>query len=197
MSTSQVSDRVEASPRRRAVKFVALGLIVVSLLGALWFARQAHAAHRQRQLWLAIYNAGGDARYEFTPLGWHISQRIPRWLVRVLGRDHFGLLVSADLRDSHVADDWLEDVPEQPQLRQLNLNRTELSDKGIQQLTKFPGLRGLGLSETKATDEGLANVAVFRNLERILLVGTQIGDEGVRRLTALEHLRVLDLERTR
>ena len=143
----------------------------------------------------------------------------PEWLVKGLGPDYFGNVVSVsftrrasdaelirvgklkrlerlDLYGSSVTERGLAHLKGSAHLQTLMLVRTKVGDAGLAQLSGMKQLRILSLEGTELTDRGLANVAGLTALEDLNLAGTSVSDAGLAHLTGLTKLRALDLSRT-
>jgi hypothetical protein len=96
------------------------------------------------------------------------------------------------LRDDDLVQ--LDDL--KPNLRRVNLSRTQLSDRGLARLCELHGLEQLRLSSPRVTDAGMAHVAKLRQLRFLHLLDMPISDLGLDQLHGLENLESLYLDRT-
>jgi Leucine Rich Repeat (LRR) protein len=74
---------------------------------------------------------------------------------------------------------------------------SRIQDAELQLLRSFPNLRSVDLRKTEITDQGLRNVANIKSIEFLSLQHTEIGDGAVPYLSQLPRLRNLDLRGSR
>jgi len=82
-------------------------------------------------------------------------------------------------------------------LRQLNLEGTQISDAALARLRDCAQLEELDLSGTAITDAGLRHLAALKRLRLLWLTGTRITDAGLDALRDLKALETLDVGGTR
>ena len=193
-------------------------VVVVAIAAAMaWISNSARV---QRETVVAIEKAGGRVWYDWEWADGAVTGELPiwpEWLVKGLGPDYFGNVVSVsftrrasdndliqvgklkrlerlDLYGSDVTDRGLAHLKDLKNLSMLMLVRTKAVDAGLAQLEGMKSLRILSLQGTDLTDRGLAYLAGFTELEDLNLESTQISDAGLTHLTGLSKLRALDLE---
>src|SRR5262249_40594166 len=80
-------------------------------------------------------------------------------------------------------------------LRELDLENTQVTDAGLVTLTRLSGLQELDLSNTRVTDAGVAHLATFTDLRKLRLADMpQVTGEGISNLWGLTKLESLSLE---
>lgn len=81
-----------------------------------------------------------------------------------------------------------------PNLRVLNLRRTDVNDSGLASLKKLPKLEQALLMFLNITDNGLVHLSDMQQLRTIDLRGsTAISDDGIKHLEGLKNLKALKL----
>ena len=198
-------------------------MIVVVVIIAAPMAWISNNARVQREIVTAIEKAGGKVWYDFEWSDGGATGEMPIWpesLVRALGPDYFGNVVSVsftsratdaeliqvaklerverlDIYRSDVSDRGLAHLEGLSHLQILNLVRTKAGDAGLAQLAGMKSLRVLSLEGTELTDSGVAHLAGLTQLEDLNLASTSVSDAGLAHLTGLTKLQMLDLSRTR
>jgi len=67
------------------------------------------------------------------------------------------------------------------QLRELDLNNSQVTDAGLKELAELPKLRDLRLARTKITDEGFRKYLLSKeSLMNLDLTGTNVASKTVR-----------------
>lgn len=103
-------------------------------------------------------------------------------------------LKSVDLGGSRVTDDALEHLIGLTNLESVDLRSCKgVHGSGLAYLAALPRLRDLYLSNTSIDDHALEHVAQMAQLESLDLSWTNVAGSGLIHLTALAHLRRLDL----
>lgn len=128
-----------------------------------WFNR----VHRQ---WMAVQYLrahGAEPIYEDDSRGGAVPMRAPAWLVRWLGHDYCGRVVSV-------------------------LINSKGTEETLKRLKDLPHLRAVSLGEN-ITDAGLAEVANCRGLTYLHIVGSKFTDVGMRHIGRLHQLEALDI----
>jgi hypothetical protein len=69
-----------------------------------------------------------------------------------------------------------------PNLRTLDVRRTQITDDGLQHLAVLNTLEILGLSDTQITDDGLMCLSQLTDLKVLAIGGTLVTEQGVERL---------------
>ena len=179
---------------RRCLRIGVRGLIILVLLigGCLgWMARSARV---QREAVRTITKAGGVIQYD-----WEVSRGLtvpgarppaPDWLVRLLGVDYFGNVVTVRWDGGHLfhdpevvlGDATLDSLGALTHLESLELGHTSLDDAGLAKLAHLRRLRWLGLRKTRATDGGLIHLKGMPDLEWLSVGWTGITDVGAKDL---------------
>lgn len=131
---------------------------------------------------------------------------------------NFSELTSLDLKDTSIADRDLTRLANSQQLRDLNLDGTNvsaviledladvdlarlgigvdaISDEDLQLLSSFKGLEWLSLEGAPVTDAGVAHLLKLPKLKTLDISGTQISAEGIEQLGSLPGLSRLKLSR--
>jgi Leucine-rich repeat (LRR) protein len=80
-------------------------------------------------------------------------------------------------------------------LKDLNLQSTQIGDAGLKSLTQIVNLERLNLVDTKNTDASLEQIGALPRLAK-LRPGERITDSGLRHLAGSSQLRMLDLSCT-
>lgn len=116
----------------------------------------------------------------------------------VLDRLDLQDLERLSLADTDVNDEQLTEMPFMRNLRDLNLEATNVAGHGLQFLLREqegvpPRLEYLTLIGDSVDDGGLAVVSRFANLKWLLVGGPGVTDRGVKHLAQLKGLRTLHL----
>jgi Leucine-rich repeat (LRR) protein len=88
-------------------------------------------------------------------------------------------------------------LAELPNLRYLNLYRSNIGDEGLKHLTGLKNLRKLPMGETRVTDKGLKIISGMTQLEYVGVRGDNVTDAGVAHLKGLTNLTGLYLGETK
>lgn len=192
-----------AFPRRYS-RIGVRGLIVLVLLigGCLgWIARSARV---QREAVRTITKAGGFIKYD-----WELWRGLnvpgarppaPDWLVRLLGVDYFGNVVTVRWDGGHLfhdpevvlSDATLASLAALTHLEGLELDHTSLEDVGLAKLAHLRRLRWLGLRKTHVTEASLIHLKGMPDLEWLSVGWTGITDAGAKDLLkALPKLEIV------
>ena len=104
---------------------------------------------------------------------------------------------SIDFRDRPLHDESLiAELKGLSELRNLNLDRSQVSDAALNSIGPLPGLSKLSLSRTQLTNDGLKAVAAnYPNLIFLRLDETLVDDVGMESLANLKKLEELSLYR--
>ena len=81
-----------------------------------------------------------------------------------------------------------------PNLRELNLEQTNVDDQMLDELPPMPGLETLRLSATSVTDDGLSILSRFPNLTSLWMIDLEIEGRGLARLRDVPRLVTLKLQ---
>jgi hypothetical protein len=188
------------------------GLIVVVLLiggGLGWVVRKARI---QRDAVRALQSRGAFIFYDWQFKDGHTTDGkppAPKWLVRLIGVDYFGKIVSITFPqqvnaiiigqertylgttggamlsfDTRVSDADLVHLKDLDHIEILNLNNSPISDAGLAYIAGLSHLYALGLDDTGVTDAGLAHLKrlpKLRFLDMQRTVVTDAGEEDMRR----------------
>jgi internalin A len=101
------------------------------------------------------------------------------------------------MSQSSAGDQTLVQVARLRNLRELDLQRTNVSGLGIEHLGRLSHLSVLNIDYTRVDDQGVRAIANLKSLRTLYLAGNPyISDSGLRCLCKLPALVVLDLSRT-
>ncbi len=181
----------EISTKRRWYRFSLRTLFLAILAIAIaygWFVLRA----RQQQLAVAtIRAAGAEVTYDYT------ENRVPQWLVNLLGVDFFHNVVTIHVyNNTDIKDADLEQLKKFPTLNCLYINRSSITDAGLEHLRGLTGLQFLYIDRTCVTDEGMKCLENLSQLNELNLSKTQITDAGLKQLKNLKQLQYLNLRDT-
>ena len=192
-----------------------LVLVVVVALPCSWMAVEMKRARRQVETVSAIEAIGGGVNYDFDSVGRDPPD--PAWLRRLLGRDFFADVVSADFSGAThfpipagtqhetwikvdvvmgefgpVTDDTIEQLLNGvDRLRELDLTYSGISDAGLEHVGTLSYLEYLNLEQTSITDAGLKRLRNMTQLRMLEVSGAKISDAGVAKLQqALPHCKI-------
>ncbi len=108
-----------------------------------------------------------------------------------------GWIEHLDLQNTRISDDGVRSICRSlPNLKRLELRRTDISDTGLQHIRSLHWLEELGLSETAITDNGLSNLSRLRQLRTLYLGGTATTGGGLIHLRNLRNLETINLRDT-
>jgi uncharacterized protein (TIGR03067 family) len=176
-------------------------LVVVVVIPCSWLAVETWQAKRQRAAVEAIGKVGGSVYYQYQAVGPdqfdpNVLPPGPAWLQNLLGNDHFGDVLVADVRGGEVTDELVSRLESFPRLEWLILRGTGVSDAGLERIEALRSLRNLNLDGCPITDGGLKHVAALGKLRSLGLRHTGITDAGLAELESLTQLEELDLAAT-
>jgi hypothetical protein len=175
-------------------------IIVVLLIGA-WLGWIARNARIQREAVRAIKWAGGDVLYDFRWKGGHLIPAGkpfgPKWLVGLLGVDHFCAVTWVSFVRSPCSDDELKQIGRLKHLETLILFGSQMTDDGLENLEGLAELRLLELHSARVTDAGIARLRCLANLEHLDIAGCDVSDRGLESLSGMTSLRSIGIRRTR
>jgi hypothetical protein len=69
-----------------------------------------------------------------------------------------------------------------PNLKSLDLSKTNINGEGFKDLNNLPSLKDIDLTGAKVTDEGIQELKKFKKLKRIILCKTKVTQKGIDRL---------------
>jgi internalin A len=194
-------------------------MIVVLLIGAGlgWVARKARI---QRDAVEALQSRGALTWYDWQfkdGFATHGKPPAPEWLVRQIGVDYFGKIVSVAFPrqvdatgfgkeryylgttsgatiafDTLVSDADLVHLRDLDHIEVLNLNNAPIGDAGLAYIADLSHLFALSLDDTSVTDAGLAHLkglSKLRFLDMQRTAVTDAGEEALRR--AIPDLEIL------
>jgi internalin A len=188
-------------PWRSFLRFSVRALIVLVLVigaGLGWIVRQAH---QQQNAVAAIIQAGGSVKYDWE---WSKGKSIPagepwapRWVVDLVGVDHFGHVT----RVSH-SRPWTDNDPliihagRLTYLERLDLDGRALGDWGL--VHSIPGRRRMGALArvSRASGAGLIYLKGLSKLSEFSVRCSEVNDAGLAHLNGLTGLTKLDLTNT-
>ena len=142
----------------------------------------------------AVKTAGGTVRFEGGG---------PQWLREVAGDDAmrlFDRLTAIDLNDKAnphdktykrnetLADGWLTNLVNLPDLAYLDLSNTSVAGPGLKHVGALKSLERLNLTLTPITDPWLEQLRGLTNLRVISLASAKCNGEGYKFLTSLKRL---------
>ena len=91
----------------------------------------------------------------------------------------------------------LKELSKFPNLKRLNLSRTNITDEGLKEVAKFQQLTDLLLKDTQITDVGLKEVAKLQNLDVLIISNTKITDVGLKDVAKLQKLVLLTMSKNK
>lgn len=183
----------------------------------------------QRRAVRAILRCGGTVLYDWQFDGPVVGgtynpsapPRPPERLVRWLGEDYFGDVISVSVQGEGVDGALLDEIARLRGLQALHLydarldrsdlariaglvglrafslGRCSVDDEALSQLRGLTGLVTLDLSRTPIDGSGLAHLGGMQDLQILYASWTSIDDRGLANLPALPGLRLLTLDGTR
>jgi internalin A len=205
--------------RRRVSISVRMLMVLVVAVGG-WLGWYVRSIRLQREAVDSVKKSHGHIGYEWEYKDDQPYMRgkpwAPAWLVKRLGVDAIGSVISVGIYDSgtdadlarignlkrlqhlnvlgaKMTDDGLANLEGITGLRSLYLCYMPISDAGLDHLT-LKRLRWLSLQDTQITDASLARMGGLASLEYLSLNGTRITDAGLVHLKGLEGLTELSLE---
>jgi len=79
------------------------------------------------------------------------------------------------------------------QLEVINLSQTGIGDHGLAQLARLPHVRWLKISSDRISDRGCKSIGEMSALEELALASRNVHDAGVAELAKLHRLKALDI----
>ncbi len=186
---------------RGYLRFSVRGMLIVVLVIGAWLGWIARNARIQREAVRAIKQAGGDVLYDFR---WKSGQSIqggkpfgPKWLVDLLGVDHFCEVTWVSFVRSPCSDDELKQIGRLKRLETLILIGSKMTDDGLDNLEVLAELRLLELHSARITDAGFARLRGLAKLTDLDISDCDVSDKGLESLSGLTSLRSIGIRRTR
>ncbi len=185
-------------------------LIAISILG-IWLGLQANRVNRQRRAVAAINAARAKLSYDYERdnalnIIPNASPSAPKWLRSLVGDDYFRRVTLVDFSFGYhdrqrlgfppIADDDLQCLLLLPDVRTLEIGRSEVTDTGLVNLRNLKHLRTLYLYHTKVSGSGLSHLQSLQHLECLDLKGAPVTPAGFQHLGKLNHLVSLGLDDT-
>lgn len=210
-------------------RFGIRSLLLLTLAVAIpcaWCAIAASDANRQKNVVATIQRKGGEVQYDWQTEGGSGKPPGPAWLLRYCGTDFVSVVVAVQGRHGDFGSDWdwtdadmvhlqtlsdlrqlnlqgtqvtdagLVHIKHLTELERLNLNLTKISDSGLARLRRLNRLEDLELAATSVTDDSLMQIGRLTRLWRLNLAHTKVTDNGLKQIGQLTNLRSLDLSRT-
>ncbi|MBI3862254.1 MAG: hypothetical protein HY290_10200, partial [Planctomycetia bacterium] len=175
--TSPVTATADATKPPRVRRWVPLSLRIFAVLllflgsgSVLWIGIPAYRQHLALEELTRV-----KANVQFLPHG-------PAWLRHRMGDKRmqpFDTVIGVHLHETGDADESLGSVRSLPELRILNLCRSNVTDEGLARIGNMKFLQ-LWLCNTSVTDAGLAHIGRLTRLRWLLLDGTQVTDGGLK-----------------
>ena len=163
-------------PWRYRVSLRALMTLILVVAAALGW--RVNRAHTQARAVARVKQAGGLVVYDYQFDGTYLyknnpSPRVPAWLRRMVGNEHFQEVTKVSFYDKTATDAALAAVGDFDHLIAIIINdASEVTDTGLAHLAGLPRLQEMeiwGLSGI--TDTGLSHLAELRNLQKLELNG--------------------------
>src|SRR5262245_23958798 len=101
---------------------------------------------------------------------------------RVTADSDTGEVLGLRLEGRTIDDIFLRRIGELPELRELELQRTELTDLSLIRLKRWPKLTTLTLEGRQFNDRSLDHIVPLRNLKSLHLKNTRISPDGLAKL---------------
>ena len=120
----------ESKGQRRFLRFTLRSLLLLTAVVACWLGVQVNKAHKQRAAVAAIEEAGGTVFYDWQGMPLDLAAReqiaveirgLPRWLVRLCGRDNLQDVVHVSLGDGPVDHHLVAQLSSLPELKTLDV----------------------------------------------------------------------------
>ena len=166
-------------PWRRFLRFSVRSLIVLVIVVGGFLGWAIRSARIQRDAVAAIREAGGSVKYDWelsngkaTPKG---RSRAARWLVDLIGVDHFGHVTEVSLYGTQ-ADAAIVQVGRLTHLERLFIDQAKLNEAELTHLKGLSKLSLLCLAGSPVTDAGLADLEALTNVSDLDLSHTMITD---------------------
>lgn len=134
----------------------------------------------------AIEEAGGSARSlsqsqkQLAIKYAYLKELDPR-AVALLG-ETADLIAWITFEGSALNDEGLKQLPDLPELTELNLKDTKITDAGLAELPDLPSLAWLNLFGTEVTDAAVDSLKAYDTLEKLYVTGTKMTADGVKKL---------------
>jgi hypothetical protein len=181
------SARRTPSRWRRCLRVSVSGLMSIVLLiggGTGWLVRRAHT---QRNAVAAIQAAGGqviyDFQYDHVVFNADGKPKAPRWLVDLVGVDHFAEVLAVRLRmPPKDAGAMLALVGRLTSIECLTVTDPKFGDAELLKLKTLTEVRHLNLKGTAVTDAGLKHINGMTKLKTVVLLRTLVTENGAGRL---------------
>lgn len=151
--------------------------------------------HRRRAAVAALDRMHASISYGSQGAGYFALA--PGCLRRLVGDIALDRVVAVDVFDGQkLRGRDLDHLSLLPNLRELDLRRTQLSDEELCKLRPLTGLRGLSIESSELTDRGLLHLEGLAKLESLSLAGSNhITDRGMVRLRPIQSLKTLVLHK--
>ncbi|MBZ0188631.1 MAG: protein kinase [Candidatus Obscuribacterales bacterium] len=103
-------------------------------------------------------------------------------------------LIELELEETRIGDSSMQAIGELKNLKNLNLNETEITDLGLS-LLKNPNLDTICLEDTKISDRGLLQLNKLKSLQKVLIDNdTRVSQAGISALwSSNRYLKVIQL----
>ena len=185
----------KSKPKRRWFRLTLRSMLVLVLLLTAVLGYTRHRIREKQRICNEIRELGGgfgteDAWYE--------------WIEEIVATAHwrknglFGELVSVDLSDTSVDDDWLRQLSRFKNLERLRFGGCKnVGDTGLRFISGLHNLQELSLYDTAITNDGLVHMQDLRQLRILSLAATQITDKGLRNIQELKNLEALEISDTK
>jgi hypothetical protein len=185
------------SQKRRWLRFSLRGMLLGVMLLAAWLGWHVHRVQVQTRVVERVHELGGNINYDFE------TQRdargnyttdpkavlpFPRWIIRLLGVDHFSNVTIVSLRQTSATDEDLRLVGTVRSVEVLDLTETKITGVGLRHLVRLSHLRILSLWNTRVDDEGLTHLAGHREMWSLVLDGSDVTDAGLVHLHDMDQL---------
>ncbi|HEY5316157.1 MAG TPA: hypothetical protein VIK18_26755 [Pirellulales bacterium] len=142
---------------------------------------QANRVRNQRSARAEVERLGGYVSYS-PPYDDPFAPE-PGWLKQQLGDDLFADIVTVSIYGSAATDaEVVSIVSKLPNLKELDLRKTQISDQSLAAVAKMTELVELELSECNISDAGLAQLEPLTKLAKLSLWRTHVTSAGVSRL---------------
>ena len=207
------TEPIKPKPRRRFWQYSLRTMLVMLTVFCVWLGWTVHGANEQRKAVEWVREMGGTVWYDYQldekhRLRYNSEPSGPRWLVQLLGVDHFQEVSFVGL--NRTQSNAPTPLPVLKSLKLLDLNTTPVSDltplaglknlrvlaltgmpvSDLTPLAKLTSLESLRLTSTKVND--LTSLAGLKNLEVLWLNGTAVSDEQVEELRrALPNCKII------
>jgi hypothetical protein len=189
---------------RRRFQFGIRSLLVltaaVAVVGS-WFTVRMQQARMQK----TVVELADQAYYGFQldnaravpvclPVELHPDQPGPAWIRNLVGVEFLADLERVRYR--HADDSKLARLRGLVNIKELELQGTQVTDAGLIYLEGLTNLQLLALDATEVTDDGLTHIRGLTSLQRLSLGDTQITNAGLEHLEGLTNITHLGLDYT-